>query len=208
VRSAEVFRIRSLWLLGAAGIAPIWTQWLIGTWGPALFVEVGVVELGRSALYASLLGLAAPPGLLTMGTLSDRMLRRGVQRHVVFAAAILTMAILTAVMGGIVQARGPAWLLAVVVFVTSFFVWGAWAPVYALTAELAPRRIMGIAFGVLNAVSFIASLLAPFLTGWIKDASGSFAWGCYLAAGVGAAAVPVALAVRGPRRAPAAGPGR
>jgi MFS family permease len=193
-----VLRLRSLWLLGAAGIAPIWTQWLIGTWGPALFAEIGVRELGRSAVYASLLGVAALPGLLSVGALSDRLLRRGVARRSVFAGAVLCMAALTAAMGAIVQARGPAWLLALDVFLTSFFVWGAWAPAYALTAELAPRPVMGIAFGVLNAVAFLASLLAPAVTGWLKDWSGSFAGACYLAAGVGVLGIPVALAIRPP----------
>jgi ACS family D-galactonate transporter-like MFS transporter len=202
---AAVFRMRSLWLLGLAGIAPIWTQWLIGTWGPALFAELGVHDLGRSALYASLLGLAAPPGLLAVGALSDRLLGRGIARSVVFAGAILAMAVLVGVMGWIVQARGPAWLLAAVVFATSGFVWGAWAPVHALVAELVPRRAQGIAFGVLNAVSFVASLLAPFVTGWIKDWSGSFAGSCYLAALIGAAGVPVALAVRGRGPSPTGG---
>jgi MFS family permease len=200
-----VLGLRALWLLGIAGIAPIWAQWLIGTWGPALFAEIGVRELARSAVYASLLGVAAPPGLLALGALSDRLLRRGVARSTVFAGAILCMAALTVVLGAIVQLRGPAWLLALVVFLTSFFVWGSWAPAYALTAELAPRSVMGVAFGVLNGVSFLASLVAPYLTGWIKDWSGSFAWGCYLAAAIGLAAVPVALAAGRAAPRPAAG---
>jgi ACS family D-galactonate transporter-like MFS transporter len=206
--AADVFLTRRLWLLGVAGIAPIWTQWLIGTWGPALFAELGVRELGRSASYASLLGVAALPGLLAMGMLSDRSVRRGIERNVVFAAAILATAALMAGMGWIVQVRGPAWLLAVVVFATSFFFWGSWAPAYALTAELAPRQAMGIAFGVLNAVSFLASLLAPLVTGWIRDWSGSFAASCYLAALLGAAAVPVALAARPRGARPGAPPAR
>jgi MFS family permease len=194
-------RNRDLWLLGLAGIAPIWTQWLIGTWGPALFAEVGVSQLGRSALYASLLGVAAPPGLLTIGAVSDGLLRRGVPRRTVFAGGILAMGVLVAAMGATVQLRGPTWLLAVLVFATSFFVWGSWAPAYALIAERIPRPVLGIGYGAMNAISFTASLLAPFLTGWIKDWSGSFAWGCYLAALVAAAGVPVALLVR--RRTPA-----
>ena len=201
-----VFRDRDLWLLGAAGIAPIWTQWLIGTWGPALFAEVGVRELGRSALYASLLGVAALPGLFAMGTLSDRLRRRGVDRKAVFAGAILAMTALVFAMGLTVQARGPAWLLAGLVFLTSFFVWGSWAPVYARLSEMFPQRVMGIAFGILNATSFLASLVAPYVTGWIKDGTGSFAWGCYLAALVGLAGVPTALAVRAERRPPPRSP--
>jgi MFS family permease len=198
---AAVFRQRDLWLLGIAGISPIWTQWLIGTWGPALFAEVGIRELGRSALYASVLGIAAPPGLLVVGALSDRLLRRrGTPRRTVVAGGIAATAVLTASLGWIVQARGPAWLLALVMFATSFCFWGLWAPVYALTAELAPRRAMGVAFGVLQSVAFTASLVAPFVTGWIKDWSGSFAGGCHLAALLGIVAVPVALAVRLPER--------
>ena len=202
---AAVFRSRDLWLVAIAGIAPIWTQWLVGTWGPALFAEVGVKELGRSAVYASVLGIAAPPGLITVGALSDRLLRRGIPRRTIIAGMIAITAVLVACVGVVVQARGPVWLLALFVFVTSFCFWGTWAPVYALTAELAPRRAMGIAFGVLNGVAFIGALIAPYVTGWIKDWSGSFAGGCYLAALVQVAAVPVALAM-GSRRSEAVPP--
>jgi MFS family permease len=195
---SAVFRLRDLWLLAIAGIAPIWTQWLVGTWGPALFAEAGVRELGRSAVYASVLGVAAPPGLLLIGALSDRLLRHGIPRRTVVAGMIAATAMLAAGVGGVVQAGGPVWLLALVVFACSFCFWGTWAPAYALTAELAPRRAMGIAFGVLNGVAFIGALAAPYVTGIIKDWSGSFAGGCYLAAIVGVAAVPVALAVGSP----------
>ena len=191
-----VFRHRDLWALALAGLGPIWTQWLIGTWGPALFGEVGVRALGRSALYASLLGVAALPGLFTVGTLSDALLRRGIGRKAVTAAAMLCMTVATLAMGLVVQVHGPAWLLATFVFVTSFFVWGSWAPVYALMAEMFPPRVMGVAYGLLNAVCFLSSLLAPYVTGWIKDWTGSFAGGCYVAAAVGLAGVPVAMAVR------------
>jgi hypothetical protein len=44
--------------------------------------------------------------------------------------------------------------------------------------------------------------VAPVVTGWIKDWSGSFAGGCYLAALVGVGAVPVALLVGSPRGEP------
>jgi len=202
----EVFRHRDLWLLGLAGMCPIWTQFLIGTWGPALFIELGVRELSRSALYASLLGFAAPPGLLALGVVSDRLLRRGVGRNVVAAAALLGLGLAVGGMGVVVQLRGQAWLLAVLVFVTSFFLWGVWAPVYAMVAELFPQRVMGVAFGLLNAISFVAAVLTPYVNGWIKDWTGSFAWGCYTAALIALAGIPVAMAVRPAFRLGRAGP--
>lgn len=191
-----VLRHRDLWLLGLAGMSMNWTQWVIGTWGPALFAESGVRDLGRSALYASLLGVAAFPGLFTMGRLSDRLRRRGVPRKAVVAGAILAMAVLTAALGAAVAVRAPAWVLGALVFGTSFFVWGAWPPAFALMSELFPARVMGFAFGLFNAICFGASLLAPYVTGWIRDWTGSFAGGCYFAALLALVAVPVTLAVR------------
>jgi MFS family permease len=191
----DVFRSRDLWLLGTAGMAPIWSQWLIGAWGPALFAEAGVADLGRSALYASLLGVAALPGLFSVGVISDRLLARGVPRSAVVAGTILAMAVLMAAMGLTVQRRGPVWLLAGLTFLTSGCVWGVWAPGQAIVAERFPQRVMGVAFGLLNAVSFLASLVAPYVTGWLKDWSGSFAPACYLAAVIGLAGVPLAALV-------------
>jgi predicted MFS family arabinose efflux permease len=193
---ASVFRSRDLWLLGLAGMCPVWTQFLIGTWGPAFFTELGVRELSRSALYASLLGVAAPPGLLAMGWLSDVLLRRGIARTGVMALALVALAVVVAAMGLTVQWRGPAGLLAVLLFVAAFFLWGAWAPVYASVAELFPQRTMGVAYGVVNAVSFVSAVLTPYVNGWIKDWTGSFAWAFYGASLIALVGVPLALAVR------------
>ena len=65
-----------------------------------------------------------------------------------------------------------------------------------MMAELFPQRVLGLAYGLLNATCFVAALLAPYVTGWVKDATGSFAGGCYVAAGLRLLAVPVAMAVR------------
>jgi MFS family permease len=191
-----VLRHRDLWLLGLAGMSMNWTQWVLGTWGPALFAESGVRDLGRSALYASLLGVAAVPGLFAMGRLSDRLRRRGIPRKAVVAGAILAMSVLTVALGAAVTARAPAWVLGVLVFATSFFVWGAWPPAFALMSEMFPARVMGFAFGLFNAICFGASLVAPYVTGFIRDWTGSFAGGCYFAAALALVAVPVTLAVR------------
>jgi len=55
---------------------------------------------------------------------------------------------------------------------------------------------MGFAFGLFNGICFVASLLAPYVTGWLRDWTGSFAAGCYFTALLGLLAVPVTLAVR------------
>jgi MFS family permease len=194
--SRRVFRHRDLWLLGIAGIMPVAVQFVISIWGPLLFAEIGVKELGRSAFYASLQGLAAPFALFGMGWLSDRMARLGIGRKVVAAVSILFMGISIAAVGLAVQEKGPPWLLMVLFISTSFFIWGTWAPCFAILAELFPPSVLGTAFGLYNTICFVGSLLGPFLAGWLKDLTGSFAWGCYgaaIGAGLGAA---VSMAVR------------
>jgi hypothetical protein len=52
----RVLRTRDFWLLAISGMVPIYVQFLLATWGPALFMEAGVRDLARSASLASLQG--------------------------------------------------------------------------------------------------------------------------------------------------------
>jgi MFS family permease len=176
------FRSRDLWLLTLSAGAVIYALWVVGTWAPAMFHDIGVPGLGAPALLTSLLGIAAVFGLPLMGVLSDRVHHGGGGRKGVAACAILALAAVMGVMGAAVGLRAPAGVLAACVFAAGVLIWGIFAPVYALVGELAPPEIRGTSYGMVNAVSFLGSLVAPPLTGWIKDATGSFAWGCYAAA--------------------------
>lgn len=192
----RVVRHSDLWILGAAGIMPVWIQFVLATWAPLLFAEIGVTELGRSAFYASLQGLPAPFGLLALGWLADRVHRRGISRKVVIALTVVLAGTCFAGMGLAVQAKGSAALLAALMLLTSFFLWGTWGPVYASLGEIVPPPLLGTAFGLLNTVCFVGALAGPVFTGWIKDVSGSFAWACYAAAIATGLGATMALALR------------
>jgi MFS family permease len=152
-----------------------------------MFLEIGVQELSRSSLLSSLLGVSAVPGLLLMGSASDRLARRGKGRKGLAGLILLGMAVAMLLMGAAVALKAPPTILAILVFAAGFCIWGVWAPIYALLAEIMPPQIQGTSFGLNNTINFIGSLVAPIATGWIKDASGSFAGACYLAAAVGVA---------------------
>ncbi len=190
----RVAATRELWVLGAAGIMPVYLQFVLATWGPLFFQEVGVTDLGRSAFYASFQGVAAPFGLFAMGWLADCAQERGFCRKVVIALTILLAGASIAGMGWVMATRGSLGFVAFFMMATSFFIWGTWGPTYALLSERFPPAILGTAFGLMNTVCFIGSVVGPFLTGWIKDVTGSFAWGCYGSAAVAGLGAVVAMA--------------
>lgn len=185
-----------VWILGGVHLTMVYLQFVLAVWAPLLFAEVGIKELGRSAFYASLQGLPAPFGLLLMGWVADRLHRRGLHRKTVIALALLAAGAAFAGAGLVVQGQGSAALLAAFVVLTSFFFWGTQGPIQATLGELVPPSFLGTAFGLLNTIGFVGALVGPAVTGWLKDATGSFAWGCYGAALVGGIGAMLALAVR------------
>ena len=192
----RVLRTRDFWLLGITGIMPVYVQFLLAIWGPLLFSEVGIRDLGRSASLASLQGLVAPLGLFVSGLLADRLHRRGAHRKVVIAATVILVALSLTGMGVAVERGGPAWLLTLFMLAASFFVWCAWGPAYAIFGGLFPPSVLGRAFGLYNSVCFIGAIVGPFVTGKLKDVTGSFAVGLYAAAALAVLSAVTAMALR------------
>lgn len=191
-----VFTSPDLWLFSLAGIAAIYCLWVLGVWAPAMFKEIGVKELAESSVYSSLLGIAAIPGLILTGMVTDALVKRGMGRKVVIAAEFVAIAVLMALIGLAVSMRASALTLSVLVFVAGLFLWGIWAPAYALLPDIVPREILGTAYGLINTIHFLGSLFAPWVTGKIKDMTGSFAGGAYVAAGFIFLAAIILMAMR------------
>jgi sugar phosphate permease len=169
-------------MLYLSGIPIVYSLWVLGTWAPVIFMELGVPSLSAGAIYASLLGLASLPGLWFSGVISDRLRKRGKSWR---AALTLNFSMLAAFMfavGFAIETVSHELVLALLVFLAGFSLWGVWAPFYALTAEIIHPSMHGTAYGLLNSINFIGSVIAPWLTGFIRDVTGSFTWGAYLAA--------------------------
>ncbi len=152
---------------------------MIGAWAPAMLKEVGVQQLSSAALYASLLGLSAVPGLILTGLLSDRLARKGKGRKGLIATEFVISGVFLFIFGWGIQARWNGLLLGILIFVLGVFVWGHWAAYYSLISEIVPKEILGSVYGITNSIHFIGGLLAPWLTGMIKDATASFSYACY-----------------------------
>jgi MFS family permease len=206
----RVLRTRDFWLLAVSGMVPIYVQFLLATWGPALFVEAGVRDLARSASLASLQGLTAPAGLLVSGLVADRLHARGYHRKLVIALALVgsvgAVLAMSLVIQGYGQERATALLLTLAVRATSFFIWCCWGPAYAILGDLFPPSVLGRAFGAFNTICFLGAVASPHVTGWLRDLSGSFVAGLHGAAALSALAVVGMMALDRPFRL-GAGPG-
>ncbi|MFQ6043424.1 MAG: MFS transporter [Candidatus Poribacteria bacterium] len=170
---------RDLWMLYLGGIPSIYALFVIGTWAPKIFEDIGVTSLANASIYSSLLGIAAIPGLMVMGYISDKLYQRGFGKKCAVVASFIILAFFMGLMGYAIDTGAPVWVFVVYIFIAGFFVWGMWAPIFSIIAGIVPQEIRGTVFGLTNGINFIGAIVAPWLTGWIKDLTGSFAWGAY-----------------------------
>jgi MFS family permease len=177
-----IFTSRDLWLLFLGGIPAIYALWVVGTWAPAMFKELGVESLAQSSFYSSLLGISAIPGLSLTGFMSDRLARKGKGRKGIIAIEFFLIALCMFLLGYGLRVKMNIYLFILFFFMAGFFIWGHWAAFYALLPDIVPYEILGTAYGLTNTIHFTGSLIAPWMTGWVKDVTASFTWGLYLAA--------------------------
>jgi len=176
----RAFLNRDLWIMYIIGFLILFAFWMIATWMPSIYREVGVTGIATSSLLSGTLGLTGIPGLFLSGLLSDRIAVSGYGRKAFIALIIFLLALLLLGLGYMLQSGGSSIAITVLFFLSGLIVFGVWAPYYALLSELAPQAIVGTTFGLANLIGFTSAWIAPYLTGWIKDTTGSFSGGLYL----------------------------
>lgn len=143
------------------------------TWLPAYFVESRNLSLNSMSVYTMFsFGGMAIVGILA-GWLADKLIVRGGSPVGVRKAFTLLgfLAASTEILGVVV--RSQSWSL----FFALFSLSGlglATANYWALTQTLVPKEIIGRLVGVQNLASNCSGIVAPILTGWLKQATGQY----------------------------------
>lgn len=179
---SELLRNRDFLLFCLAGIPCIYAFWVLATWAPTMFVEIGIGDLAISSLLASIIGMAAVPSLIFMGYLSDVLRGRGVSRKLMISADLAMLSVSLFLLGYAISVGAGIPAVISMYAVASLLYWGFVAPLYAMLQEMLPSRLHGTAFGLMNGIHFIGSLVSPWLTGLLKDLTGSFVWSLYIPA--------------------------
>jgi ACS family D-galactonate transporter-like MFS transporter len=160
------------------------------TWMPAYFVERHGLSLNSMGIYTmfSFSGMAIIATL--SGWVADRMIARGWNAVLVrkgFTIAGLLLAS-TAVLGAIAESSSVSLFFSVF----SLSALGlTTANYWVLTQTLMPGAVIGRAVGVQHCAANLPGIVAPLLTGWLKEITGSydapiFAIGIFLIFGVAA----------------------
>ncbi len=172
-----VLKDRDLLCLNAAGFCSLYGYWVTLIWGPTFFQTERGLGLTASGVYTGLIALAAIPASLAAGRLTDRVGRKRLTL-VLFPLAATSIFALAHVRSQLGLILG---LLAYGLF--GKLAWDPVAIAWVGDRVLATKpEAMGTAIGVFSFISVLSAIVAPVITGWIRDLTGSLTGGFYLGA--------------------------
>ena len=170
-----LLRNRNVVAICAANFCGLYAFMVVSIWGPSYLVEQYGMSVTRAGLYVSLTAATSLLGALAWGRLSDTLGRKRL--------TLLMFGVSSAMVSIIASVDSPGSLLASL-GVFGFFGSLAWNPVLVAWIgdhTLASGRVgMGTVMGVMNTVGISAAFVAPVVSGWISDVTGSLYWAFYL----------------------------
>jgi MFS family permease len=169
------FRDRHLLSLALADFTGVYAYFVILQWGPTFFQAERGFGILKSGFFTAILAVAAPAGIV-MGRVSDRLGRKRL------SLAMLPLAGLCVAALPLIQSEA---MLLVVLVAYGLVGKLAWDPVvYAWAGDrvtsVHPKTVAGC-MGIFAFVALSSAFVAPVVTGWIRDLTGSLVGGFYLA---------------------------
>lgn len=174
-KMSSLFKNRNLILAYIIIFCSIYGFFMIITWLPYYLESERGINGAQVAFVASLVPWAAIPGSLFFSWLSDKLGRRKPVLMIMLPLAFIFTA-------SIVFFDN---LVILYIALIGYGIVGKIStnPVLiAVVADNAPKSALGTLFSVYNFIGMTASILAPYITGFLTDLTGSMAIGFYLAA--------------------------
>lgn len=174
-KMSALFKNKNLILAYIIIFCSIYGFFMIITWLPYYLESERGINGAQVAFVASLVPWAAIPGSLFFSWLSDKLGRRKPVLMIMLPLAFIFTA-------SIVFFDN---LIILYIALIGYGIVGKIStnPVLiAVVADNAPRSALGTSFSVYNFIGMTASILAPYVTGFLTDVTGSMAIGFYLAA--------------------------
>lgn len=176
---ARILGDRDLWALNFAAFCSGYGFWVALTWGPSFFAtERGLSVAGAGALTA-LVAVSAIPAALYVGRLSDRIGRRRLTLILYPLAALTVFAL--------------AYAKSLPALVALLIIYGLVGRTVSDTIVISwfgdhiSRKVpqaLGAAVGVFNLIGMSSAIVAPLVSGLVKDLTGSLTGAFYLGGAV------------------------
>jgi MFS transporter, ACS family, L-galactonate transporter len=170
-----LIRQRTVWgmMLGWGGIN--YTVWLYLAWLPGYLQDQRHLSLAKSGWVAALPFLAGAFGMLSSGTLSDKLARTGMSLTTIHRSNLVFGMIVSAA-STFVVAQSRSTVQAVVgISMALFFIHFAGTSGWGYVQAVSPLRYVASLGALQNFASFMIASAAPVLTGWLLDRTHSFA---------------------------------
>ncbi|WP_007026202.1 MFS transporter [Saccharomonospora iraqiensis] len=177
---------RDIVIIYFAYIAILWNLWFFSFWSVEIVREAADSSLLAAALTAAFNAGAGILGFPAGGWLADRALRSGRGRKPLLISfsviySLLVFCFALSISGG---GTPSLWLLGLILFCSGLF-FNALQPIaQGMTGDLVPDAQRGSAFGLLNLVSEIGAVASPVVSGVLRDATGSWSVGTWVAGGI------------------------
>ncbi|MFD1556480.1 MFS transporter [Paraburkholderia silviterrae] len=189
----SLFKNRNLVMTFIMVFCSLYGFFVMITWLPTYLAEIWQVPKSQTGFVASLTAWTSVPAALLIAWVSDRIGKRKPLLMIVFPGAIVSILLLM---------FAPSYQVVIVALVL-YGLLGKLATdplLVALCGTNSPKAITATAFGTFNFIGMSSSILAPYVTGWLVDTTGSWNTGFYLAIGLLAIAFVAALFLREPRK--------
>lgn len=152
----------------------IYAFFVVVTWIPYYLQHARGIEGTEVAVVSSLVPWAAIPGSLLFSWIADKM---GTRRPVLLVMFPLSIIAIISIV-----AFDNMWVLYMALIGYGIFGKISTNPVLvAVVADNAPKHALSTAFGLYNFIGMCGSILAPYITGFLTDVTGSLNAGFYFA---------------------------
>ncbi len=181
----RLFGFRATWGLILGFFGNVYIGWLFIAWLPGYLEMQRHMSIPKTGFVASVPFLFGLIGSLVFGWLADRQTRRGMtaigSRKLLTVIGLVIMAFAT-----LVAAETPNNFIAVAsISVAIFFGFGSAGTSWSLANAAAPPSYAASLGAIMDFGGFIGGALAPMVTGFVVQASGSFTPALLVAGGIG-----------------------
>lgn len=153
----------------------IYAFFVVVTWIPYYLQHARGIDGTEVAIVASLVPWAAIPGSIIFSWIADKMGKRKPVLLVMLPLSIIAIV-------SIVAFDNMYVLYAALIGYGIFGKISTNPVLVAVVADNAPKQSLSTAFGFYNFIGMCGSIIAPYLTGWLTDVTGTLNAGFYFAA--------------------------